>query len=76
MVVELDQIPALFTIYGAGYVAIFAIYGALYLHARRKRAALELSPTLTPGLIPIIRLSLVSSSPVTISLATKKELRS
>jgi hypothetical protein len=28
----------------AGYVAIFAIYGALYLHARRKRGALELSP--------------------------------
>src|SRR2546430_6114274 len=44
VVVEPDQIPALFTIYGAGYVAIFAIYGALYLHARRKRAALELSP--------------------------------
>jgi uncharacterized membrane protein len=44
VVVEADQIPALFTIYGAGYVAIFAIYGVLYLHARRKRAALELSP--------------------------------
>jgi uncharacterized membrane protein len=44
VVVEADQIPSLFTIYGAGYVAIFAIYGALYLHARRKRAALELSP--------------------------------
>jgi hypothetical protein len=43
-VVEVDQIPTLFTIYGAGYVAIFAIYGALYLHARRNRAALELSP--------------------------------
>ena len=44
VVVEADQIPALFTIYGAGYVAIFAIYGTLYLHARRHREALELSP--------------------------------
>jgi uncharacterized membrane protein len=44
VVVEVTQIPTLFTIYGAGYVAIFAIYGTLYLHARRNRAALELSP--------------------------------
>ena len=44
VVIEADQVPALFTIYGAGYVAIFAIYGALYLHARRHREALELSP--------------------------------
>jgi uncharacterized membrane protein len=44
VVVEMDQVPTLFTIYGAGYVAIFALYGALYLHARRKGAALELSP--------------------------------
>src|SRR5207237_515622 len=44
VVVDAEQIPALFTVYGAGYVAIFAIYGALYLHARRQRVALELSP--------------------------------
>src|SRR6184192_3904993 len=31
VVVDAEQIPALFTVYGAGYVAIFAIYGTLYL---------------------------------------------
>ena len=37
------QIPALFEIYGAGVVATFAILAAMYAHAYRIRAALELT---------------------------------
>jgi uncharacterized membrane protein len=37
------QIPALLTIFGLGYVAIFLIFALLYYHAYRKRAALELN---------------------------------
>jgi uncharacterized membrane protein len=41
--VKPEQVPALFTIYGAGFVAIFGIYGALHAHALRRRVALELT---------------------------------
>jgi hypothetical protein len=37
------QIPALLTIFGLGYAAIFLIFALLYYHAYRKRTALELN---------------------------------
>ncbi|HEY6051085.1 MAG TPA: hypothetical protein VIZ58_07540, partial [Thermoanaerobaculia bacterium] len=35
--------PALFLIFGAGYVAVFLVFTLLYLHALRKRGELGLS---------------------------------
>ena len=43
-VITQDQIPVLFEIYGAGVVATFAILAAMYAHAYRIRAVLELAP--------------------------------
>jgi uncharacterized membrane protein len=37
------QIPALLTIFGIGYAAIFLIFALLYYHAYRKRTQLELN---------------------------------
>jgi uncharacterized membrane protein len=37
------QVPALMTIFGIGYAAIFLIFALLYYHAYRKRAQLELN---------------------------------
>jgi uncharacterized membrane protein len=42
-VVREGQAPAMFMIYGLGFAAVFAIFSLLYLHAYRKRAALDLS---------------------------------
>jgi uncharacterized membrane protein len=42
-VVRGEQIPTMFAVYGLGFAAVFAIFSLLYLHALRKRAALELS---------------------------------
>src|SRR3954469_22869263 len=41
-VISQEQVPVLFLIYGAGVVATFGILSALYGHAYRLRAALEL----------------------------------
>jgi uncharacterized membrane protein len=38
------QMPMLFTIYGAGVAAAFGLLAALYAHAYRRRAVLELTP--------------------------------
>lgn len=38
-----DQGSTLFVIYGIGFVAIYLVLAALYLHAYRRRAALELN---------------------------------
>ena len=38
-----DQIPQLMIVYGLGYVAIYSIFFLLYLHALRKRHALQLT---------------------------------
>jgi uncharacterized membrane protein len=42
-VVRPDQIPLMFVVYGLGFAAVFAIFSLLYLHAYRRRRALELS---------------------------------
>jgi hypothetical protein len=42
-VVRPEQIPLMFVVYGLGFSAVFAIFALLYLHAYRKRRALELS---------------------------------
>jgi uncharacterized membrane protein len=41
--IEPGQIPALLTIFGLGYAAIFLVFALLYYHAYRKRAQLELN---------------------------------
>lgn len=41
--IEFHEIPLLFTVYGVGFVAIFLSFAALYIHAWRRRAALELN---------------------------------
>jgi uncharacterized membrane protein len=43
-VITLAQVPVLFEIYGAGVVATFGILTAMYAHAYRSRAELELTP--------------------------------
>jgi len=43
-VLRLDQVPALFEIYGLGVAAVFGILAAMYGHAYRHRADLELTP--------------------------------
>jgi uncharacterized membrane protein len=42
-VVRGEQIPTMLAVYGLGFAAVFAIFALLYLHAYRRRAALELS---------------------------------
>jgi uncharacterized membrane protein len=43
-VITTAQVPALFTIYGAGIVAVFSILALLYRHAYRLRDQLSLTP--------------------------------
>jgi hypothetical protein len=42
-VIEGAQLPQLFVIFGAGYVAVFLVFLLLYLHAYKKRRELELT---------------------------------
>jgi uncharacterized membrane protein len=42
-VVRDGQIPTMMAIYGLGFAAVFAIFALLYLHAYRRRVALELN---------------------------------
>ena len=42
-VTDIEQVPALFVIYGVGFSAITAIIGSLYLHAYKLRQALSLT---------------------------------
>lgn len=42
-VVRNEQVPTMLAVYGLGFAAVFAIFALLYLHAHRKRGALELS---------------------------------
>jgi uncharacterized membrane protein len=42
-VVRGEQIPTMLAVYGAGFGAVFAIFSLLYLHAYRRRGALELT---------------------------------
>jgi len=42
-VVRAEQVPTMLAVYGAGFAAVFAIFALLYLHAYRRRSALELS---------------------------------
>ena len=42
-VVRPEQIPSMFVVYGIGFAAVFAIFALLYLHAYRRRHALELN---------------------------------
>ncbi|HEX8351864.1 MAG TPA: TMEM175 family protein [Pyrinomonadaceae bacterium] len=42
-VVRGEQVPTMLAVYGLGFAAVFAIFSLLYLHAYRKRGALELS---------------------------------
>ena len=42
-VVRAEQVPTMLAVYGAGFAAVFAIFALLYLHAYRRRAALELT---------------------------------
>src|SRR5215204_6607887 len=41
--VRAGQVPTMLIVYGAGFAAVFAIFALLYLHAYRRRAALELN---------------------------------
>jgi uncharacterized membrane protein len=42
-VVRTEQVPTMLMVYGAGFAAVFAIFSLLYLHAYRRRDALDLS---------------------------------
>src|SRR5215210_5028863 len=42
-VVRGEQVPTMLAVYGAGFAAVFAIFALLYLHAYRRRAALDLN---------------------------------
>src|SRR5215204_4476576 len=42
-VVRVEQVPMMLTVYGLGFAAVFGIFSLLYLHAYRKRRALELN---------------------------------
>jgi uncharacterized membrane protein len=42
-VVRPEQMPMMFAVYGLGFAAVFGIFALLYLHAHRKREALELN---------------------------------
>jgi len=41
--VRVEQVPAMFAVYGAGFAAVFLIFTLLYLHAYRRRRALALN---------------------------------
>lgn len=41
--VRVGQMPTMLAVYGAGFAAVFLIFALLYLHAYRKRRALDLS---------------------------------
>jgi uncharacterized membrane protein len=43
-VIEPHQIPMLFAIYGGGVIALYLFMGLMYVHAYRRRTALELTP--------------------------------
>jgi hypothetical protein len=43
MVTSVDQLINLFTIYGAGFIAVYAVFGFMYQHAYRLRAELKLT---------------------------------
>ncbi len=43
-VIETAQVPTLFLIYGGGIIALYLLLALMYLHAYRRRAALELTP--------------------------------
>ena len=42
-VVRAEQVPTMLAVYGVGFAAVFAIFALLYLHAYRRRGAMELS---------------------------------
>ena len=42
-VVRAEQVPTMLAVYGLGFAAVFAIFALLYLHAYRRRSALELN---------------------------------
>src|SRR5947209_179376 len=42
-VVRVEQVPTMLAVYGVGFAAVFAIFTLLYMHAYRKRRALELN---------------------------------
>lgn len=42
--IEPRQLPSLFQIYSLGFVLIFSLLGLMYLHAYRRREALEMDP--------------------------------
>jgi uncharacterized membrane protein len=42
-VVRGEQVPTMLAVYGVGFAAVFAIFALLYLHAYRRRGALELN---------------------------------
>lgn len=42
-VVRAEQVPTMMAVYGLGFAAVFAIFSLLYLHAYRRRGALELN---------------------------------
>src|SRR5437588_1654662 len=42
-VVRNEQVPTMLAVYGIGFAAVFLIFALLYLHAYRKRRALDLS---------------------------------
>jgi uncharacterized membrane protein len=42
--IEIQQVPLLYVIYGLGFTAVFLIFALLYLHAYRQRTALDLNP--------------------------------
>jgi uncharacterized membrane protein len=42
-VVRGEQVPTMLAVYGAGFAAVFAIFALLYLHAYRRRGALDLN---------------------------------
>lgn len=41
--IQLQQLPALMSIYGAGFTAVFLLFALMYAHALRKRAELQLN---------------------------------
>jgi hypothetical protein len=68
-VIEGSQVPLLMEIYGAGFVAIFGVLALLYLHAYRKRTALELTALEIFDTRESVQAALVTLSVGLISLA-------
>jgi len=42
-VITAEQVPTLFIVFGAGYVAVFGVFALMFYHAYRKSATLELN---------------------------------